>query len=357
MTSSVTPLGAGDVEPAPNKRRHREQRRVKSKQGIAAASLEPPHDLPHVLLPPQGTSVSGTPSGTDAIVRKYEHGIEFADQMGEIAGFLAIIGIFGFGIGILLLYSSFVVTDIGWLFKSFILLIIAVTLLMIREDFSGQKYNPVLFDKATGQVHVMDTKPLTWPQFFFMPWKAAGDQVITSFDWRCARAEVVTMQVFQGQIMRTEHNLVLAFTETPGSSKVIYRTGVGTTTAYDNGLGCINRWEHIRRYMRGDGPGLRGWDRPWGIDVPTFWRGFFFAQMLLGPGSGEYWRGKRWGVYLVGILSIPGLPFSAYAGLVRWACYAVRRQPEWPKNIRAALGAEMSARAMAQAMAKGQDVA
>ncbi len=354
MTNSVTPLGPGDKEPVPNKLGRRKQRRVEAKPSAVAARLEPPHDLPHVLLPPQQASVSGVPSASDAIVRKYEQGIEFADQMGEITGSLAIICL---PIGILTVLSILSIDEFLAWFTALEVALLLVCLVLIREDFSGQKYNPVLFDKATGQVHVMDTKPLTWPQFFFMPWKAAGDQVITSFDWRCARAEVVTMQVFQGQIMRTEHNLVLAFTETPDSNKVVYRTGVGTTTAYDNGLGCINRWEHIRRYMRGEGPGLRGWDRPWGIDVPTFWRGFFFAQMLLGPGSGEYWRSKRWGVYVVGILSIPGLPFSAYAGLVRWACYAVRRQPEWPQNIRAGLGAEMSGRAMARAMANGQDVA
>jgi hypothetical protein len=306
------------------------------------------------VLPPQQESVSGVPGATDAIVRKYEYGIEFADQMGEIAGHLAIIGLFGTLIAVLLLFSNRELLAWG---TAFDVAILGVCFVMIREDFTGQKYNPVLFNKATGQVHVMDTKPLTWSQFFFMPWKAAGDQVITSCDWRCARAEVVTLQVFQGQIMRTEHNLVLAFTETPDSNKVVYRTAVGTTTAYDNGLGCINRWEHIRRYMRGEGPGLRGWDRPWGIDVPTFWRGFFFAQMLLGPGSGEYWRSKRWGVYAVGVLSIPGLPFTAYAGLVRWACYAVRRKPEWPKNIRDSLGVELSARAMAHSMARGEDVA
>jgi hypothetical protein len=340
-------------------RRHRERQRVKVRPGIAAAFLEPPHELPHVLLPPQETSVSGAPSGTDSIARKYELGIEFADQLGEIAGFLAMIAIFLLPVGIGVCWALVADPNVSESLLLAILspLLLGACLVMIREDFSGQKYNPVLFDKATGQVHVMDTKPLTWPQFFFMPWKAAGDQVIASFDWRCARAEVVTLQVFQGQIMRTEHNLVLAFTETPDSNKVVYRTAVGTTTAYDNGLGCINRWEHIRRYMRGEGPGLRGWDRPWGIDVPTFWRGFFFAQMLLGPGSGEYWRSKRWGVYLVGILSIPGLPFSAYAGLVRWACYAVRRKPEWPKNIRDALGVELSARAMAHATARGEDVA
>jgi len=353
--NGVVPLAPDDAEPAPHKRsRHKHRRTGAEPAVVVGPGLEPPHDLPHLLLPPQQTSVSGAPSATEAVARKYEHGIEFADQVGEIAGFLAIIGL------AVALLTAFALLSLGQFLAwgtafEFALLIIA--LVMIREDLSGQKYNPVLFDKATGQVHVMYTKPLTWPQFFFMPWKAAGDQVISSFDWRCARAEVVTMQVFQGQIMRTEHNLVLAFTETPDSNKVVCRTAVGTTTAYDNGLGCIKRWEHIRRYMRGEGPGLRGWDRPWGIDVPTFWRGFFFAQMLLGPGSGEFWRSRRWGVYVVGVLSIPGLPFSAYAGLVRWACYAVRRQPEWPQNIRAALGAEMSARAMTRAMATGQDVA
>lgn len=321
---------------------------------VGPERLNPPHELPHVLLPAQDLSASATPSATGAIVRKYEYGIEFADQLGEIAGLLAIIGVFCFGIATLFIHAALV--DFTWLAFTTGTLGVVVTWAMIREDFSGQKYNPVLFDRDKGLVHVMDTQPLTWTQFFFMPWRAAGHQVVTTLDWRCARAEVVTLQVFQGQIVRTEHNLVLAFTESPDSHKVVYRTSVGTTTAYDSGRGCIDRWEHVRRYMRHEGPGWRAGDRPWGIDVPTFWRGFFFAQMLLGPGSGKFWRSRRWGVYVLGILSIAGLPFTAYAGLVRWACYAVRHQPTWPENIRATLGVELGTRDMQRAMASGRNV-
>lgn len=98
--------------------------------------------------------------------------------MAEIAGFLAIIAIFVTPVGIGLCYDLIAYPAARDSLMLIILspLLVAFGLVMIREDSSGQKYNPVLFDKASGQVHVMDTKPLTWPQFFLMPWKAAGDQ-------------------------------------------------------------------------------------------------------------------------------------------------------------------------------------
>jgi hypothetical protein len=235
-----------------------------------------------------------------------------------------------------------------------ILLMLIPTLgsaLMIRLDFSGIRYNPVMCCADTGQVHVMQTLPLKWWQFCFMPWKIAGDQLIYSFDWRCVHAEVVTLSIFQGVVMRTEHQLVLVFTETPDSNKVVYRSGVGSTTAFDGGAGCINRWEHIRRYMQtqGDpieGPAFRNGEHLWASAAPSFWRGFFFGQMLLGPGSAKYWKSKQLWVYVCGTLSILLLWGTAYYGLVQWLCYIVRPAPKWPQNILQTSGQALNNKAL-----------
>jgi hypothetical protein len=303
-------------------------------------TLDPPNELPHFMVPPQHEAASTTPMATDAIARGYPQAIEFADAVGEVAGNLATVGlVLVFVVGGLL-YGG-IKYELGWISHIIGSLLLLVTFVMVRQDFHGHLYTPVLFNRGLGQVHVMESLPLSWTEFFFMPWRIAGKTRIHSFPWSCVRGEVASLQIFQGQVLRTEFNLFLAFTEAPESNRVVYRASVGTTTAYDDGQGCVNRWEHIRRFMRHEGPGFRAGDRPWTNGAVSFWRGFFYGQMLLGPGSGKYWRtGSLW-VYVTGVLSLFILPMTAYHGLVKWACCAIRPQPKWPAEILASIGPEV----------------
>lgn len=168
---------------------------------------------------------------------------------------------------------------------------------------------------------------------------------MTLFDWACARGEVAEVVVMGGaNLPRKEYALTLAITDAPGSRTVIARFGVGFTAGYDGGSTQVVRLEHIRRYMRGEGPALTPGDALYPDDSKEHWIGAFTSgQPLLGPGSKVWWTGE--GLHGAWFLTIPVglaflfiLPLTLPYNLIRWLVRRFKGTPRWPADILTSVG-------------------
>lgn len=303
----------------------------------------PPNERPATLLPPLDHPASDTPTSGGSVRAVYADGIEFIDQMATIDGMFA-----GAMWSAALGFAWFLAWGYGeapdaWFLHSIFLFFVLLLIALGRADSVGWRYQPVLFDKASQKIHVFTD--IGTP--FWEVWRLLGGTRcrIDSFDWACARGEVAEVAVMGGaNLPRTEYALTLAITDAPGSRDVVARFGVGFTAAYDDGQTQIARWEHIRRYMRGEGPALTPGDALYPDDSQEHWIGAFTSgQPLLGPGSKEWWTGE--GLHGAWFLTIPfGLAFLLFLpltlpySLIRWTVRRFKGTPRWPDHIRASVG-------------------
>ncbi|WP_251780654.1 DUF6708 domain-containing protein [Caldimonas mangrovi] len=309
--------------------------------------LEPANPWPHVLLPPLHERVDSSATGGGSIRAVYEHGIEFIDQMGSIDGYMAAwmgtaaLICLALGIWTLLDAPTAYPLHALWVFG------LVLTLAVGRIDSVGYRYQPVLFDKQAQKVHLFSDLGTPWWEV----WKLFGRTSfrVDSFDWESVRGEVAELQVLGGtNLPRKEYALMLAVTDRPGGTNVIARFGVGFTMGYDGGATQMGRWEHIRRYMRGEGPALAYGDALY-VDesMGNWWGALTFAQPLLGPGSKAYWTGEAlrgaWFLTIpVGLFMLVFLlPLTVPASLIRWLAHKGKGVPRWPDEIQASVGSSV----------------
>jgi hypothetical protein len=309
----------------------------------SADYLMPPNERPAALLPPLDRAASDTPNSGGSVRAVYAGGIEFIDQMATIGGMFA--GAVWTGILVIAFFAVWLVQVSS--FDAFTIIFFgvwaAVFLALGRADSVGWRYQPVLFDKVAQKVHVFTDLGSPWWEV----WRLLGGTRfrIDSFDWACARGEVAEVVVMGGaNLPRKEYALTLAITDAPGSRDVIARFGVGFTAGYDDGQTQVARWEHIRRYMRGEGPTLTPGDELYPDDSKEHWTGAFTSgQPLLGPGSKVWWTGE--GLHGAWFLTIPFglaflviLPLTLPYSLIRWAVRRFKGTPRWPTEILASVG-------------------
>lgn len=300
--------------------------------------LDPQPDHSSTLLPPADTPVGAVPSTADSVVQVYPDAIAFGSQQEVLRGLLGTIGAIGIPLTGYLIYETLLMEDVAWFFIFCLLVMFFLSWTTLRVDLNGFRSTPVLLSRTAGKVHVFEEVGFD----FFAFWKLWGGHkyVIHTYDWDCVRAEIAQVMVESGNGIRAETGLVFAITETPGSHLVKARFGVGTTSAYDGGRAMLGRWEHIRRFMRREAPLMQPGDKlfaDWGV---TFWEALFSLQPLLGPGSGEYWKSGKWYIYLAGVWILPLLPYTMFAGLMRWLSYVLKVEPKWPDSILASIGGE-----------------
>ncbi len=301
------------------------------------------HANGNIPLPPSTESASDHPSASATIAKVYQNGIETIDQASAVTGMAASLGFMLLPLVILAIKMVFShIETYGFLSAFLTLLLLFAVYLTIRLEFHGLKYEPILFNRALQQVHILEPIPLSRAEFLFMPWKMVKGVKISSYAWAATHAEITSFMVSNTKLVRREYMLVLSFTSSPWSNVVAARVGVGTTSAYDDGELCRRHWEHIRRYMRGEGPALSPNSVPWESGTETFWQSLFFGQPLLGPGKAANWGSPDLWTRIGGLVVIPALPFTAVVGLTRWLCFTVRKTPEWPAEIRQAIGPELS---------------
>lgn len=301
--------------------------------------LDPPNPQTHTVIPASDKSSGAGARAHDSVSTVYEHGIAFIDDVGAMEGYLTIV--FGMGGAFAVWMSSLTIPRFGLTFLTTLMLLgVLICLLVVRADTVAFRYQPVLFDRAAGKVHVFVAESLTWWKW----WQLKPPSHVESFDWSCIRGEVAEFMVLGGGgAPRRNYNLICAVVEEPGSRKVVARFGAGMSSVWAANA-MFQRWEHIRRYMRDNGPALAPGDSLY-KDESTFklLPALTFLQPLLGPGSGVYWTGKALGglwflTIPFGILILILLPFTAVAGLLRLISHHLKHEPRWPKEILDSVG-------------------
>jgi hypothetical protein len=304
--------------------------------------LEPPNPKPHIVLPPPTVSVHKVPLTAGSVLKVYSNALAFVDQISAMRGYMAAGGAMGMFVSLLGLSAGG-----GWGFSLVGFAFVLVSLAFLQLDFTGFRYQPVLVDRGTRQVHIFVSHMLPWWQWFWKLWGRSGYEV-QSFDWRCVRAEVIEYTIFTGQIPRRESALVLAFTEAPGSSHVIQRVGLGPSSAYGDIDSLVRRWEHVRRFMQEDGPLWLADDAKYQDEGTTVKEGLTFLQPLLSP----MWADSREnGGAVFWVASTAALliwPLTAAVGLIRWLSYVLNAEPVWPREVAAGLGKPLSDAELAQ---------
>jgi hypothetical protein len=301
--------------------------------------LEPPNPQAHTVIPVFAKASGTGARAHDSIFTVYENGIAFIDDAGAMEGYLTILFGMGGAFGVYMLIGF--ISGLGFDILTIIMfLAVVVCVLVVRADTVAFRYQPVLFDRAAGKVHVFVAEPLVWWKL----WQLKPPSHVQSFDWSCIRGEVAEFMVLGGgSAPRKNYNLICAVVEKPGSRKVVARFGAGMSYVW-NGNAMFQRWEHIRRYMREKGPALGAGDSLY-KDESTFklWPALTFLQPLLGPGSGIYWSGQAVGglwffTIPFGVFTLIFLPFTAVAGLLRLISHYLKYEPRWPKEILASVG-------------------
>lgn len=301
--------------------------------------LSPPNPQTHTVIPASDKHLETGARAHDSICTVYENGIVFIDDAGAMEGYLTILCGMGGAFAVYMLIDFFSSFGVDFL-TVFMSLLVVVCFLVVRSDTVAFRYQPVLFDRAAGKVHVFVAEPLTWWKL----WQMKPPSHVQTFDWSCIRGEVTEFMVLGGGgVPRQNFGLVCAVVENPGSKKVVARFSAGMSAVW-GASSMFQRWEHIRRYMRNKGPALAQGDSLY-KDESTFklWPALTFLQPLLGPGSGIYWTGEAVGglwfcTIPFGALILIFLPFTATAGLLRLTSHHLKYEPRWPKEILDSVG-------------------
>lgn len=319
-----------------------------------ADDLNPPNGQAVALLPAADVQSSHEARTGGGVVRVYPDGLAFVDQLGAMRGYLSAGGLMALPLAIAMLIMG--ISNGWWLPLIMVVILLWLALLFIQVDWVGFRYEPVLLNRALGKVHVFKAMGLPWWQWGWKLWGRTRYEIDT-YDWSCVRAEVVEFTIFTGQISRRESGLVFAITDVPGGRDVVQRFGVGPSFGYGDLESPVQRWEHIRRFMRYERAAWTLMDslyEDWGV---AFWPSFWLLQPLFDDRA-VAWRRKGILAWMAGVGMLFFLPFTAYMGLVRYLSYRLKREPAWGKDILASLGGpaltheQLSALALADAKAK-----
>lgn len=294
-----------------------------------------------VVLPPSSISVSKTPHSGGMIVKAYAHGLEYGNQMAMMGGYLAIGTLaFIFPLSMLGVYAGLNSANdpklFNWFGLTLDLLLLLMALLMIRFDTIGYRYTPILFNRATGRVHVfVDHTRL----FSLWPLWGGGKHDILTYDWSCIRAQIKKFQVVTGTVARTEAILQLVVLKAPDDPRVVNQFGLGYSCSAMAIQPLLDAWEHLRRFMEHEGPLFAEGDAPCREPArQSFLGALFWGQPLIGPGSKEYRDSGDTSIYVGQALLIWLLPVTMLIGLIRWTTFRLKSEPKWPADILAAAG-------------------
>jgi hypothetical protein len=304
--------------------------------------LEPANEHLVQLLPPLQQRAATRARTLGSVLGVRTNALAFVDQMAAFRGFGAAVATMAIPAALAVNWMTFTSTD--WaLWIMWAVLVLPCTLIalwMLQQDVIGYRYEPVAVCKSTGKVYVFRSLGLWWWQLGWKLWGRVPAEV-QSHDWACVRGEIAQVTVFTGDIVRRESGLVFAITESPGSSKVVARVGIGPSIAYGANELLVERWEHIRRFMQGEGPAWQPDDALYQPDEPTLGAALKWGQPVLEDGFIYTWRTQPFGLALIFTILLLGWPIFALIGLMRWLCHKVLLEPRWPAAIEAALGSKV----------------
>ena len=294
-----------------------------------------------VVLPPHSLSVSRRPTVGAAVVNAYAHGLEYAERVVAAGGFGLFLTIFA---GIPFGYAT---ADMwrGIVSGPFSLLVLAALigfctaclLLLFRLDTVGYRYTPVLFNRASGKVHVFRPEVAL---FSLRPLWGGGRFSIETYDWSCVRAQVTRSRVVTGSLAQDNAQLGCIVLQDQKTPNVVAEFPIGVSTTALAVQVLLDHWEHIRRFMEHEGPLFLEGEGPhedWGTQ--SFFGALFFGQPLLDLGRDARPAAQADAVTsLVQIVTIFLSPVLACIGVLRWVSYHLKGQPKWSAEILASVG-------------------
>jgi hypothetical protein len=312
---------------------------------VAAESpdvLAPANEHLVQLLPPIKQRAADRARTLGSVLDVRSNALLFVDQMAAFKGYGATISLMAIPATMFSLFALFTFKDAGWLwlFLPFLLFVWLISVWMLQQDIIGYRYEPVAVCKSTGKVYAFRSLGLWWWQLGWKLWGRVPAEVQT-YDWACVRGEIAQVVVFTGDIVRRESGLVFAVTESPGSNKVVARVGIGPSIGYGQNELLVERWEHIRRFMQGEGPAWRPDDVLYEPDEPTLGAALKWGLPVLEDGLVNTWRNHHPGLAFIFTFLTLAWPVFALIGLMRWLCHKVLAEPRWPADVEAALGAKI----------------
>ena len=297
--------------------------------------------LTGVVLPPNCYAVSQKPTAGAAVIGAYAHGLEYANQLFS-AGTLLLFGALTNGYLTFLLAAELGNVD-GIFFLLCVLFCAAGEWLLIRVSITGYRYTPVLFNRASGKVHVFEDRT---PFFGFLPLFGGGEFKIHTYDWSCIRAQISRFRISTGNSAQDNARLACVVLNAPDDGKIVSEFPLGVTTSAIAIQSLLDHWEHIRRYMEYEGPMFLDGEGPHReITTRSLFAALFFGQPFIGPGAKAAFEVTDMGASLIlvvwQILVLPLFPLTLTLGVLRWASSRIRTEPRWPTEIIASVGGKL----------------
>lgn len=310
-------------------------------QQAADAFFRLHHDPAHggtgssgVVLPTNDYAVSRRPTAGYSVVHAYAHGLEYAEQVFG-AGGVGLFFIAMFGPLVVLMFPM--MWTVGGIIQS---LTTATAVLFLwffyRFDTVGYRYTPVLFNRALGKVHVFRDRT----KFFSLwPLWGGGRYRIDTYDWVCVRGQISRFRLLTGPQAQDNAALGCIVLAAPDRAELVGEFPLGITASALAVQTLLDHWEHIRRYMEGEGPAFVQGEGPYRPpSTQTLLGALCFGQPFIGPGWRENAATADAGLVLWQVVALVLLPATAAFGLLRWVSAHVRSRPKWPAEVLASVG-------------------
>ena len=287
-----------------------------------------------VLLPPHGLSVSRRPMAGVSVAEAYAHGLSYAEQVFGAGGFMLFFFACLTPMMALIYWSGRLDLDVF----DFVMLALGVCMLwfMLRFDTSGYRSAPVMFNRATGQVHVFTDETKFWS---LKPLWGGDRCSVQTYDWTNVRAQVSRFRVFTGNMTQDNAALSCLVLKSPSEPQIVAEFSLGITASALAIQLLLDHWEHIRRYMEHEGPMFQEGEGPYEqATTKSLLGAVFFGQPFIGPGWREQYENADLLTMIWQGVSPFFFPVTMLLGLCRWASYHLRSKPKWPAEVLASVG-------------------
>lgn len=276
-----------------------------------------------IKLPPPQESAATIPLLNNEISTIYPNAVELGSNRSTFRG-VSIIGVI-LGLFVFPLFLSGTIEYINkgdWHFarlSGFLAILTLIPLYIgIRLENFTYYDQPTLFNRKTKKVHFFRVKKLWHKPFSHWP------ATITSYNWDCVRARVVTSAGGSANVPALNTYLWLDILESPDGTKVIdsYSVGTGQTASVSDRRAA---WEHIRRYMQGSGVALAAEFNLLSEDMSKPGRAFLTSFIPENDDAATTAHVMMFPVFL---------PMAIGAALISITGF----KPEWPAEIQEAAG-------------------
>lgn len=276
-----------------------------------------------IQLPSPQISASKVSQLNDELTKVYPNAIELGASFATIRGIsflIILLMLYGFGVGLWVTVGLFGKGEFNFALQvaGIDFIILGLLLLIIRLENFNYLDHPTLFNRKTQKVHFFRVKRLWYKPFSHWPY------TITTHDWSCVRARIVSAVGGSVNVPSSQINLHLDILESPESKNVVATYLIGNVRS-PSISSRKEAWEHIRRYMQGSGVALASAENLSGEDMSSPAKAF--ETSMFPPNDS--------GLQFLNLIIFPiSIPMAIGAAVVA----KTGLKPEWPTEILDAAG-------------------